>query len=125
MAGAVIAMCTAPKTRINDNLLWATLPTDIRYDIPDNALDRHTRRGRSYGRGVRHWVEEGVGVWPPSDELEPLDSDLRARCEANLLAAERGVWSTRYEKPKPPPNPGPPQAHQEAPEDEEPQGKML
>ena len=41
----------------------------------DVALDKHTRRGQSMGRGSKHFFEEGCLVFP---QLE-VDNDYRER----------------------------------------------
>jgi hypothetical protein len=42
--------------------------------VPDYALDKHTIRGRSLGRGVQHWREEGC-VLAPESEVEDSYED--------------------------------------------------
>ena len=81
---AIIAMCRAAKTRICDDLAIAVYQSTDRYEIPDNALDKHTQRGRSLGRGLHHWLTEGIAVEPVSDELEPLATALREEAQAYL-----------------------------------------
>jgi len=78
LAHAILAMCSAPKTRICDNLVWAVYHQQERYEIPDNALDMHTPRGRQMGRGAQHFVEHCTAVTPHSDHFQPLDGELEA-----------------------------------------------
>ncbi len=87
LAHAILAMCSAPKTRICDNLVWAVYHQKERYDIPDNALDMHTPRGRRMGRGSQHWVENCMDVHPHTDAFQPLDGEL----EAEVLGIPDGV----------------------------------
>ena len=87
---AIIAMCQASKTRICDDLAVCVYQQSERYEIPDNALDKHTGRGRRMGRGVRHWLEEGIAVTPVNTELEPLASELKA--EAQRYLVESRPW---------------------------------
>ena len=82
---AIIAMCQVSKTRICDDLAVCVYQQSDRYDIPDNALDKHTGRGRRMGRGVRHWLDEGIPVTPVNTELEPLASELKAEAQEYLL----------------------------------------
>ena len=77
LSHAILAMCAAPKTRICDNLVWAVYHQRERYEIPDNALDMHTPRGRKMGRGAKHWVENCMEVHPHTDTFQPLDDELR------------------------------------------------
>ena len=44
-------------------------------EVPDIALDKHTRRGQEMGRGSKHFFEEGTKVIP---QLE-IDNDYRER----------------------------------------------
>ena len=76
VAHAIIAMCDAPKTRVCDNLVWAVYHQTWRYEIPDNALDMHTPRGRAMGRGSQHFIENCTGVEPHSDRFEPWEQAL-------------------------------------------------
>ena len=57
---ATILVARAPKSRIVDDALFTVADTDQPPDreVPDHALDMHTRRGRRMGRGVEHFYEE-------------------------------------------------------------------
>ena len=44
-------------------------------EVPDIALDKHTRRGREMGRDSRHFYEEGCLVFPQAE----VENDYRAR----------------------------------------------
>ena len=94
---AIIAMCQASKTRICDDLAVCVYQQSERYEIPDNALDKHTGRGRRMGRGVRHWLEEGIPVTPVNTELEPLASELKA--EAQRYLVESRPWRYAHGRP--------------------------
>ena len=86
----IIAMCQASKTRICDDLAVCVYQQSERLEIPDNALDKHTARGRRMGRGVDHWLEEGIPVTPVNTELEPLAGELKA--EAQEYLREGRAW---------------------------------
>ncbi len=94
---AIIAMCQASKTRICDDLAVCVYQQSERYEIPDNALDKHTGRGRRMGRGVKHWLEEGIAVTPVNTDLEPLASELKAEAQEYLV--EGRPW--RYTQSRP------------------------
>ena len=81
---AIIAMCAASKTRICDDLAVCVYQQSERYEIPDNALDKHTSRGKRMGRGVDHWLEEGIPVTPKNTELEPMASEFKAEAQEYL-----------------------------------------
>jgi replication-associated recombination protein RarA len=60
-------------------------------EVPDIALDMHTRRGRAMGRGARHFED---------------DSPQGARWVANEVEIDHNVWKTRfYEEWVPPTDP--------------------
>jgi hypothetical protein len=44
-------------------------------EIPDYALDMHTRRGRQHGRGARRFYAEGPVVSPVADVHDPYLED--------------------------------------------------
>jgi replication-associated recombination protein RarA len=84
---AVRCLCRSMKDRSSDEMsAWIKgeveggrrLPS-----IPDYALDMHTARGRSMGRGARHFYEEASRVSP---ELADRDTTYRQRLMAMLSA---------------------------------------
>ena len=44
-------------------------------EVPDIALDKHTKRGQEMGRGSKHFFEEATKVIP---QLE-IDNDYRVK----------------------------------------------
>ena len=95
---AVTAMCAASKTRICDDLAVCVYQQPERYEIPDNALDKHTARGRRMGRGVQHWLDEGIPVTPVNNELEPLASELKAEAQGYLREGREWRYAAAKEK---------------------------
>lgn len=77
---AVRFLCACPKDRSTDEMInWIKHEVDegdLRPNIPDYALDIHTERGRSMGRGLRHFWEEGARLAP---EMEGRDQTYRER----------------------------------------------
>ena len=69
---------TSPKDRTTDELVnWVSHlvdDEDVRPEIPDVALDVHTRRGQQMGRGLAHFLADGAQV-----ENEVQDRDLTYR----------------------------------------------
>ncbi|MHB0961101.1 MAG: AAA family ATPase [Pirellulaceae bacterium] len=66
----VRALARSQKSREGDHFIWVTLnqwETLGPGKIPDVALDQHTRRGKSMGRGLTHFLEEGTKLDQPSD----------------------------------------------------------
>ena len=60
-------LCQSLKDRSSDELLnWLNRAVEqgLRPEIPDYALDIHTRRGQQMGRGMQHFLQEGAQVAP-------------------------------------------------------------
>lgn len=72
---AVIAMCRAKKTRLGDSMASVIhrrrVMENLRLDIPDYALDQHTRRGSMMGRSWDFWEREGCQL---ANEAEGMDT---------------------------------------------------
>jgi hypothetical protein len=90
-AHAIRLLVTSPKDRTTDELAnWISHLADdqgIRPEIPDVALDVHTRRGQLMGRGLTHFLAEGAQV---NNELEDRDLTYRKR-----LLALHGISEDR------------------------------
>lgn len=61
---AVRLLCESEKDRSSDDLLNWIKETDEVPEIPDYALDMHTRRGQEMGRGRKHFYQEASKVSP-------------------------------------------------------------
>jgi len=62
LAAAVLHMCRAKKSSVNSDFGWwvrHTMKEGYILEVPDFAVDGHTARGRSMGRGDLHFVTEG------------------------------------------------------------------
>ena len=59
-------------------------------DIPDEALDRHTRRGRMKGRGLDHFLKHGAKLVGP----RPLE-EYEKKCEATAVAFWKSTGDER------------------------------
>lgn len=62
-AHAVLLLARAPKSRLVDDMMLVV--ADVPQELPDWALDRHTRRGRALGRTWTHFWEEGALLADP------------------------------------------------------------
>jgi hypothetical protein len=95
---AVLYLARAPKSRIVDHAVMAFYEGDPpRIEVPDWALDKHTRRGRQLGRGQAHFFEEGallVGETLP----DPYAAEGRAAREHAPQAGERSDASPRRDR---------------------------
>jgi replication-associated recombination protein RarA len=78
-AHAIRLLAGSEKDRSNDELV-SVLRLDIADgavpEIPDHAVDMHTRRGQAMGRDLAHFLTEGARVVP-----EDSDRDRRWRRE--------------------------------------------
>ncbi len=84
---AVRFLCQCHKDRSSDELLnWLDRAVErgLRPEIPDYALDIHTRRGQQLGRGMQHFLEEGARVAP---KLPGSETQWRERL-MELIAGE-------------------------------------
>ena len=107
LANAIIAMCRAKKTRLADDFQTVvSRRRDFkgwRLEIPDFALDKHTRRGKQLGRGVDHWREEGCKLSNEIEGMNPYEkeaTELReryARVKKNDKQKKlTGLWTMIY-----------------------------
>ena len=67
---AVRYLCECEKDRSNDELLNLLMKTDEKPDIPDYALDMHTRKGQAMGRGLTHFLMEGSKIFPEKNDRD-------------------------------------------------------
>lgn len=61
---AVRLLCESEKDRSSDDLLNWIKASDQVPEIPDYALDMHTRRGQEMGRDRKHFYQEASKVSP-------------------------------------------------------------
>lgn len=98
---AAILLATAEKSRIS---CWVTCMegTDHRerIEIPDEALDRHTRRGRRAGRSHEHFFDVAAKLIDPEDSARSRGYDSSADELAALEAeAEQHARRLHFEGP--------------------------
>ena len=75
---AIRVLCASEKDRSSDylkNIVIKSFAMGKKIEIPDIALDKHTRRGKLMGRGSKHFFEEATKVIP---QLK-IDNDYRER----------------------------------------------
>jgi len=56
---AILLLVRSEKSRVVDNAKMFALKSDYRPDVPDYALDTHTRRGKRMGRKLQFFLDEG------------------------------------------------------------------
>jgi len=80
MSHAVIAMCAAPKCRAADWVAHCYASGQVpRREIPDEALDKHTQRGRQMGRGTDHFYDEASRLVQPTQTVAEVEALYRER----------------------------------------------
>ena len=90
---AAMALAHAPKSRWVDHAVWASFGyDDQQHPIPDEALDLHTARGRSMGRGEKHWFEEASRL---VNEADLGDDPFYEKMRASTDEAFARQWTGR------------------------------
>jgi replication-associated recombination protein RarA len=74
---AVMMCANAKKSRAVCHASIVTYRSRPKVEMPDYALDKHTRRGRQKGRGFKHFFEEGAKLWPVADIPDPYEAEAR------------------------------------------------
>jgi replication-associated recombination protein RarA len=73
---AVLALARAPKSRLVDHAHVVTMAAERpQLEIPDYALDMHTKAGRKQGRGAGHFYEHGAQIHPSAPVADPYLQD--------------------------------------------------
>lgn len=99
MQHAAMLLARAPKSRRVDTAAWANYGTPGQYfEIPDYALDLHTARGRSMGRGEEHWFAEGMKLEgemlfedEANGEVDPYDERWEHHCTEEQFGEQWGA----------------------------------
>lgn len=79
---AVLYLVRCKKSRVVD---WAlgfyssTRHIDAQLEIPDYALDKHTRRGKAMGRTIVHFFEEGAAL--ENHDIQRLEKEYMEGCQ--------------------------------------------
>lgn len=86
LANAILALCRASKTRLADDFQAVIYKRrdheQWRLEVPDYALDKHTRRGKALGRGWTHWRTEGCRLHPEFSQ-NPYETEAHKLREAH------------------------------------------
>jgi replication-associated recombination protein RarA len=94
VANAILFLCRSKKTRLADHFICAMIQEReqgiLRMEIPDYALDMHTRSGKAQRRGLQHFKEEGAKLSPKDmnieDPYEERSYELEGSKEAKTLS---------------------------------------
>ncbi len=80
---AILLLVTAPKSRLVDHALLHHFATheDAKREIPAFAVDKHTRRGRDLGRGLKEFFESGAELANPASIDDPYRDLARQALE--------------------------------------------
>lgn len=105
---ATLLLARAQKSRMVDHATCGHYGTNERlFEIPDEALDMHTGRGRRMGRGLEHWYAEAATLVNEAD-LGP-DPFFALNCAADTYQEKPLVKPARGSR-----GPSPDEPEQEA-----------
>lgn len=89
---ATMLAARSPKSRIVDDALTLHMAEmddpEQRREVPDAAVDRHTRRGRAQGKGWTEFLEEGCRLENEAPIENPYSERLRRHLLGNQLQLE-------------------------------------
>ena len=90
IAHAVLLLARAKKSRLVDhfNIVHFRTHHEVKKEIPDWALDKHTRRGKKLKRGFRHFFDEGGRL--ENENRQPGDDEYLERVMRLLIRPEPG-----------------------------------
>jgi len=75
LANTILLACRSQKSRLADHFQCAVFHGQVwngaHLEIPDYALDKHTKRGRIMRRGFDHWLEYGTVLKPEATINDP------------------------------------------------------
>ncbi len=118
LANAIMALSRANKSRGADNFVAAVrhrlIHESLRPEMPDFALDKHTRRGKKMGRGMKHFLEEGAKLFPPPMPC-PYEEDAHAFWLGNEEKMEPNTPMPRRQQYNNRPQEAPPEAKEHGP----------
>jgi replication-associated recombination protein RarA len=81
---AILLCSRAKKSRLID---WALNyhfnVHNIKKNLPDFAYDKHTRKGKQMGRGMRHFFDEGCKMH--NHHIQELEEIYMEKCEEILI----------------------------------------
>ncbi len=77
IGNAIRALCRSPKSREGDHFQAAVRlkHRSERLPIPDEALDKHTCRGKKMGRGLEHFRAEASRLVPAPAQEDRYEED--------------------------------------------------
>ena len=88
-AHAIRLIADSPKDRTTDDMVnFAKLENQVRGkgpEVPDFAIDMHTKRGWEMGRGYEHFMTEASRV---ENKISDVDTSYRDRIMAAIAAGE-------------------------------------
>ena len=94
LANIILAMCRAIKTREAENfqgVVRMRTKSGWRPEIPDYALDMHTRRGKKMGRGLQFFIDNESNPdnlkYPGQNKYVTLSNEM----ELNMSMGKTGV----------------------------------
>lgn len=91
VSNAVLSLARAKKSRIADYIQFIARGknNESKIEIPDYALDKHTKRGKQLGRGLDHFRNVASLITPVADIINEYEEEAYY------------YWSKITEKPEP------------------------
>lgn len=90
---AVIMLCRAPKSRLicHASIYHFRTHQNRKLEVPDYALDQHTRRGKAMRRGIDHFWKEGAKL---SNEMSiDRDAEYLERAKQTLADPQGNLFT--------------------------------
>lgn len=101
LSNAILLMCRSKKSRIADHFVCEMIQVREqgleKLEIPDYALDMHTRRGKEKGRGLKHFKEEGAKLVNKDLSIEDPYEDRSYELEGSKNA-KKISWKKLQDK---------------------------
>jgi hypothetical protein len=106
LANCLLLMARSPKWRAADHLQCCVMDeyaangeSGQKPEIPDYAIDKHTARGKSRGRGFHHWLTVGCELIPTAaTEFELYRSEAEEIWMRGVRRVEWGGSKTLTKK---------------------------
>ncbi|HWP59505.1 MAG TPA: hypothetical protein VNL14_16555 [Candidatus Acidoferrales bacterium] len=76
LSNAILAMCRSEKSRLADNFLTVVhqerIQKNLKLEVPDYALDKHTLKGKQQGRGWDHFNKVSSHIENKTDQFKDI-----------------------------------------------------
>jgi replication-associated recombination protein RarA len=102
LSNAILLLCRSEKSRVADNFLLNLgfrIDEGHKLEIPDYALDMHTKRGKLMKRGGKHFVQHGSKLHPVSKTVKDQYKDgTEKRLSKDQVKVKTYAWANEKRK---------------------------